>query len=383
MIRGIDSIANATTPRRRRRSMPSVSVSGERNPISTRSLRESPRPRRRSVGATRTMASDAVERDAGLAHRRARLAYASSAKPAATPAPRSTTISNPSAASRCTASGTSATRRFAGEQTPGAPRTRIGRESTGRDQAPRGEPIARVRLSTPYTAAMEVCDPGLGVTLRGSRLTPRRSPVGSAGTRSDSTTSRLGAALHDVGKVALRPEVLRKPGRSTADELAEVRAHPIEGVWLIAGVRSLARRAALRAVPPRAVGRPRLPDTSCGRRDPARGPDPGGCRRVRRHDVAAAVSRALTFESAVDGDRALLRLPVRPSRGRGVPRGVDVGRDRRARAARCDRLVGARLPRPWLRPASPAERARASRGRAARRPRATPARGGAPPFRAA
>lgn len=51
---------------------------------------------------------------------------------------------------------------------------------------------------------------------------------------------RLGAALHDVGKVNVRPGVLSKPGRLDEAELAEVRAHPVEGAWLIAGIPSLA-----------------------------------------------------------------------------------------------------------------------------------------------
>src|SRR3954452_18348213 len=51
---------------------------------------------------------------------------------------------------------------------------------------------------------------------------------------------RLGAALHDVGKVNVRPSVLSKPGKLDEAELAEVRAHPVEGAWLIAGIPSLA-----------------------------------------------------------------------------------------------------------------------------------------------
>jgi HD-GYP domain-containing protein (c-di-GMP phosphodiesterase class II) len=52
---------------------------------------------------------------------------------------------------------------------------------------------------------------------------------------------RLGAALHDVGKIALPPEILIKPGALDPDEIAQIRAHPVEGAWLIAGVRSLLR----------------------------------------------------------------------------------------------------------------------------------------------
>jgi HD-GYP domain-containing protein (c-di-GMP phosphodiesterase class II) len=88
---------------------------------------------------------------------------------------------------------------------------------------------------------MEVCDPDLGghaarVAALAETIARR---LGWTEQRLDDV--RLGAALHDVGKVALRPEVLRKTGTLTADELAHVQAHPIEGVWLIAGVRSLVR----------------------------------------------------------------------------------------------------------------------------------------------
>ena len=49
---------------------------------------------------------------------------------------------------------------------------------------------------------------------------------------------RLGAAIHDVGKVNIRQGLLEKPGRLDAEELAAIRAHPVEGAWLIAGVRA-------------------------------------------------------------------------------------------------------------------------------------------------
>jgi HD-GYP domain-containing protein (c-di-GMP phosphodiesterase class II) len=50
---------------------------------------------------------------------------------------------------------------------------------------------------------------------------------------------RLGAVLHDVGKVNVRPEVLAKPGTLDEGELAEIRTHPVEGLWLLAGVPAL------------------------------------------------------------------------------------------------------------------------------------------------
>ena len=48
--------------------------------------------------------------------------------------------------------------------------------------------------------------------------------------------ARLGVAalLHDLGKIAIPPEVLNNPGPLTADEWAQIRRHPVEGVRMIA-----------------------------------------------------------------------------------------------------------------------------------------------------
>src|SRR4029078_2975701 len=40
---------------------------------------------------------------------------------------------------------------------------------------------------------------------------------------------QLGGALHDVGKLVISPEILRKPGPLTDEEFEEVRAHPQAG----------------------------------------------------------------------------------------------------------------------------------------------------------
>jgi HD-GYP domain-containing protein (c-di-GMP phosphodiesterase class II) len=57
---------------------------------------------------------------------------------------------------------------------------------------------------------------------------------------------RIGAALHDIGKLAVSDSVLRKPGPLNESELVEVRSHPEEGARMIGLVRSL--RAAVPAV---------------------------------------------------------------------------------------------------------------------------------------
>jgi putative nucleotidyltransferase with HDIG domain len=47
---------------------------------------------------------------------------------------------------------------------------------------------------------------------------------------------RVGALLHDVGKIAVPPEILNKPGRLTSEEWALMRSHPEAGVELLRGI---------------------------------------------------------------------------------------------------------------------------------------------------
>ena len=87
---------------------------------------------------------------------------------------------------------------------------------------------------------MSVCDPGLGghAARVGAHAELIARRLGWDDERVEDL--RLGAALHDVGKVSIHPEVLQKPGALDEDEIAHIRAHPVEGAWLISGVRSLA-----------------------------------------------------------------------------------------------------------------------------------------------
>lgn len=50
------------------------------------------------------------------------------------------------------------------------------------------------------------------------------------------TTIRLGAYLHDVGKVKVPHEVLNKPGRLTTEEFEIIKQHPAWGVELLAAI---------------------------------------------------------------------------------------------------------------------------------------------------
>ncbi len=50
---------------------------------------------------------------------------------------------------------------------------------------------------------------------------------------------RMGAALHDIGKLAVPEPILSKPGPLDDDELAEMRRHPEEGSRMVARVKAL------------------------------------------------------------------------------------------------------------------------------------------------
>jgi HD-GYP domain-containing protein (c-di-GMP phosphodiesterase class II) len=51
-------------------------------------------------------------------------------------------------------------------------------------------------------------------------------------------TLRLGAPLHDIGKIAVRRDLLRKRGPLSVEELAEIRVHPRAGAQLVLPIRS-------------------------------------------------------------------------------------------------------------------------------------------------
>ncbi|MDH4176153.1 MAG: HD domain-containing protein [Thermoleophilia bacterium] len=91
-----------------------------------------------------------------------------------------------------------------------------------------------------FAAAMGVCDPTLEAHAR------RVAGYADAIARRLCWEERelegipLGAALHDVGKLSVRADVLAKPGPLDRAERAEIEAHPVEGAWLISTVRSFA-----------------------------------------------------------------------------------------------------------------------------------------------
>jgi HD-GYP domain-containing protein (c-di-GMP phosphodiesterase class II) len=52
--------------------------------------------------------------------------------------------------------------------------------------------------------------------------------------------AELGGLLHDIGKIGISDNILRKPGKLTTDEWAEVRRHPQLGCTILSGIPALA-----------------------------------------------------------------------------------------------------------------------------------------------
>ena len=96
-----------------------------------------------------------------------------------------------------------------------------------------------IRLAA-FAIAMEVCDPTLAAHAERVAANAEAVVIRLGWTEAQRDTLRLGAVLHDIGKVNVRHEVLTKPGRLDDWELDEIRAHPVEGIWLLSGVPSLA-----------------------------------------------------------------------------------------------------------------------------------------------
>jgi len=57
----------------------------------------------------------------------------------------------------------------------------------------------------------------------------------------DLDTLRLGALLHDIGKIGISDDVLRKPGPLTPAEFESIKEHPVTGARILRSVPFLAR----------------------------------------------------------------------------------------------------------------------------------------------
>jgi putative nucleotidyltransferase with HDIG domain len=62
---------------------------------------------------------------------------------------------------------------------------------------------------------------------------------------SDIETLRLGALLHDIGKIGVSDSILRKPGRLTPDEFEQIKRHPLLGARILKPLRFLSAHLAI------------------------------------------------------------------------------------------------------------------------------------------
>ena len=88
-------------------------------------------------------------------------------------------------------------------------------------------------LLATFSAALEARDPYLrGHSARVTTFAESLARLlGWAGEQLD--VLRLGGSLHDVGKISVNAELLRKPGPLTEDELSQIRRHPVTGARLV------------------------------------------------------------------------------------------------------------------------------------------------------
>ena len=96
---------------------------------------------------------------------------------------------------------------------------------------------------------------------------------------------RYGALLHDVGKIGIPGEILRKPGPLSAEERERMDEHTAIGARMLERIPFLAPVAPLvRSAHERFDGGG-YPDGLAGERDPPRGDDHRHLRRLPRDDL--------------------------------------------------------------------------------------------------
>ncbi len=175
---------------------------------------------------------------------------------------------------------------------------------------------------------MEVCDPALAAHAARVATNAEAVAVRLGWTDDELEALRLGAALHDVGKVNVRHDVLTKPGRLEDWELAEIRTHPVEGLWLLSGVTSLAPALPFVLFHHERWDGHGYPTRRAGESIPIQG------RILAVADAFDAMTSLRPVPAVAlagrggSGDPPLCRYPVRSDRRRRVPRRIRGRRDR-------------------------------------------------------
>ena len=151
---------------------------------------------------------------------------------------------------------------------------------------------------------------------------------------------RLGALLHDIGKIGISDAVLRKPGPLTADEFELIREHPVLGARILRNVPFLAPHLPIVEFHHERPDGQGYPHRLQGDEIPLAGPHRPCRGRLRRDDQRARLSPRPQRQRRHARALAPCRLAVRPRRRRSPRR-----RDAKTQA----RQTGAGVCRPAAR----------------------------------
>jgi len=123
--------------------------------------------------------------------------------------------------------------------------------------------------------------------------------------RDEVATVRLGAYLHDVGKIRVPPDIVNKPGRLTAAEFDVMKRHPIWGLEMLDGVElPLDARASIRSHHEKCDG--------SGYPDGLRGDEiPLHAAIIGIADVYDALTSSRSYRPAMSGPAAMAEMHAR------------------------------------------------------------------------
>ena len=137
---------------------------------------------------------------------------------------------------------------------------------------------------------------------------------------------RLGALLHDIGKVGVPDDVLRKPGALTAEEFEAIKLHPTLGARILRSVPFLAPHIPIVELHHERPDGSGYPHQFRGEEIPLLAQDRPRHRRLRRDDERARLSRSAFDRRGAPRALAVCRRRVRRRSRAGARRGAAVNR---------------------------------------------------------
>ncbi len=145
-----------------------------------------------------------------------------------------------------------------------------------------------------------------------------------------------GAFLHDIGKIATPDNILLKPGRLTAEEMAIMKEHCERGYEMVRKIPFLREAAEIVYAHQEQFDGNRLSARAARRRDSPRRAHLRHRRYPRCHDLGPSLSQGNDLRRSQRRDRPMCRIAVRPSDRRALSRH---SARNLARIAGCDREI--------------------------------------------